>query len=112
MHAGRSPYLEEGLRLFREGDYFMAHEVWEEHWVEVEDAQRDFFQGLIHVAVGMHHERRGNHRGAVLQFSKALKRLQASTDEVDGVDVAALRVHLGDAVTRIDRGDAITAPPL
>ena len=43
----RSPYLVEGIRLFRAGEYFLAHETLEEHWAEAPASERPFLQGLF-----------------------------------------------------------------
>jgi molybdopterin converting factor small subunit len=110
--GARTPYLDEGIKLFNEGDYFMSHETLEEHWVEAEESERDFFQGLIHLAVGFHHYERGNHGGAKSQFAKGLRRLSGYPDQHEGVDVGAIRSFLEEAPGRIDRGEPLTPPPL
>lgn len=110
--ARRSPYLQEGLRLFEEGDYFLAHETLEEHWLEVEAAERDFFQGLIHLAVGFLHYRRDNRKGADLQFRKARLRLASYPDLHQGIDLAGLRVFLEEAPELLERGEPLDPPNL
>ena len=108
----RSPYLVEGIRLFREGEYFLAHETLEEHWAEADPAERPFLQGLIQLATGFHHLVRGNLTGARLQFAKARARLDAYPDLHDGVDVAGIRAFLDDAAGRLETGEPISPPPL
>ena len=44
-------HLERGIRLLREGAYFEAHEELELAWRAAAPAERDFYQGLVHVAV-------------------------------------------------------------
>lgn len=101
LDAG-SPYLVEGLRLFREGQYFLAHETLEELWAEAPGPERPFLQGLIQLATGFHHLVRGNLAGAALQFGKARARLDGYPSPHLGVDVAAARSFLDDARTRLD----------
>ena len=108
----RSPYLVEGIRLFREGEYFLAHETLEEHWAEADPAERPFLQGLIQLATGFHHLVRGNRNGARLQFTKSRRRLDGYPDRHEGVDVAGIRAFLDDALGRIDRAEPITPPEL
>ena len=43
--------LQGGLALIRAGRYFEAHEVLEHEWRDAAPQERDFLQGLIHVAV-------------------------------------------------------------
>jgi molybdopterin converting factor small subunit len=110
--GGRSPYLDEGIRLFNEGNYFLAHETLEEHWIEVEDSERDFYQGLIHVAVGFHHYERGNTNGARIQFHKALRRLSGYPDNHHGVDVGSLRAFLEKAPDLMEANEELQPPRL
>jgi uncharacterized protein len=52
-------------RLIDEGRPFHAHEVFEAVWKSGPDDERDLWQGLAQIAVGLTHARRGNSRGAV-----------------------------------------------
>lgn len=45
----------EGIESFNEARFFEAHEVWEEIWRSDQPEPREFFQGLIQIAVGFHH---------------------------------------------------------
>jgi len=102
----------EGIRLFREGEYFLAHETLEEHWVEADPAERPFLQGLIQLATGFHHLVRGNVTGARLQFTKARSRLDGYPATHEGVDVGGIRAFLDDALGRLNRGEPISPPEL
>jgi hypothetical protein len=108
----RSPYLDEGIRLFQEGEYFLAHETLEEHWIEAEPEERDFYQGLIHLAVGFHHLKRNKTKGASIQFRKALERLEGYPDQHHGVDLAHIRNFLREAPERLARREQLTPPEL
>jgi hypothetical protein len=50
--------------LFNAGDFFEAHEVWEDLWAESYGDLRRFYQGLIQAAVGLCHFGNGNLGGA------------------------------------------------
>ena len=84
----------EGLRLIREGRYFEAHEELEDEWRSAPAAERDFLQGLVHVAVAWHHAGRGNRNGAERQLAKARRRLAPYAPAHRGLDVAALLAGL------------------
>ena len=58
------PRYLEGIQLFNECEYFEAHDVWEELWQDYQGDSRKFYQGLIQVAVCLHHFGNGNIRGA------------------------------------------------
>jgi predicted metal-dependent hydrolase len=82
--------LEGGLELMRRGEYFAAHEVLEDVWRAAEPAERDFYQGLVHVAVAWYQAGRGNRVGCERQLEKAVRRLGPYAPEHRGVDVTAL----------------------
>jgi uncharacterized protein len=82
--------LERGLDLARAGEYFAAHEALEDAWRAAEPAEKDFFQGLVHVVVAWYQAGRGNEVGCTRQLEKAARRLGPFAPEHRGVDVAAL----------------------
>jgi uncharacterized protein len=93
--AGRlSADLEHGLQLIAEGKYFEAHEVLEDAWRAAERSERDFFQGLVHVAVAWYQAGRGNRVGCERQLEKAVRRLAPFAPEHRAVDLAGLLPQL------------------
>ncbi len=60
----RDPRFLEGIRCFNHRAFFEAHEVWEDIWRDEEGPARRFYQGLIQLAVCLHHFGNGNTRGA------------------------------------------------
>lgn len=93
MATSRSPSeprLARGLELIRSGELFAAHEVLEDAWRAAEPAERDFYQGLVHVAVAWYQAGRGNRVGCERQLAKAARRLAPYAPAHRGLDVAAL----------------------
>ena len=82
--------LERGIDLIRAGAYFEAHEELEDEWREAPESERDFLQGLVHVAVAWYQAGRGNHPGCERQLDKAARRLSPFAPEHRGVDVDRL----------------------
>jgi predicted metal-dependent hydrolase len=80
--------LAEGLEQIHRGEYFEAHESLEDAWRAAEAAEKDFFQGLVHVAVAWYQAGRGNRVGCERQLEKAVRRLTPFEPEHRGVDVA------------------------
>jgi len=62
--TAHDPRYLEGIEHFNKCDFFEAHEVWEELWADTQGPPRRFYQGLIQVAVCLHHFGNGNIRGA------------------------------------------------
>ena len=101
--------LERGLELIREGAYFEAHEELEDEWRTAPEAERDFLQGLVHVAVAWHHAARGNRPGCERQLEKAERRLGPYRPEHRGVDVASVLDQVSTARERVT-GDSLDLP--
>ena len=82
--------LARGLDLIRRGEYFAAHEELEVAWRAAPAEERDFYQGLVHVAVAWYQAGRGNRVGCERQLAKAQRRLAPFAPDHRGVDVGAL----------------------
>ncbi len=65
-----------GVRRFNAGEYFEAHEAWEDHWGLGPPAERALTLGLIKAAVALHHLRNGNDHGWTWQVGKAIALLR------------------------------------
>jgi predicted metal-dependent hydrolase len=64
--------------------------VLEDVWRAAAPKERDFFQGLVHVAVAWYQAGRGNRVGCERQLEKAARRLGPYGPAHRGVDVAGL----------------------
>ncbi|MBA2331666.1 MAG: DUF309 domain-containing protein [Actinobacteria bacterium] len=96
--------LAEGIELIRAGDYFAAHEALETDWHAAPAAERDFLQGLVHVAVAWYQAGRGNRVGCGRQLEKATRRLGAYAPAPRGVDVARLLDSVAAARAVVESG--------
>ena len=67
--------LERGRAAFNRGEFFAAHELWEEAWHQLEGAERVLLQGLIQIAAGLHHLQQGRPRPAGRLLAKGLEKL-------------------------------------
>jgi uncharacterized protein len=97
--------LSEGLALIRAGAYFDAHEELEDEWRDAPAGERDFLQGLVHVAVAWLHAERGNRNGCERQLEKAARRLGPYAPAHRGVDVATVLEDVERARTLVAAGD-------
>ena len=69
----------------------------EDVWRASEPLERDFYQGLVHVAVAWYQAGRGNEVGCERQLEKAARRLGPYAPTHRGLDVTALLVCVEDA---------------
>jgi hypothetical protein len=106
--------------LLRAGRPFHAHEVLEASWKSAPPDERDLWQGLAQIAVGLTHAHRGNARGAVTLLRRGADRVRAYRDAADasalgtaepagaggrpyGIDVAAVLAACDDLAARIEQ---------
>ncbi len=91
LSAEERSLYEKGVGEFNARLFFECHDTLEELWAGVRGPSRDFFQGLIQVAVGFHHIGNGNRVGAERLFGRALKRLEGYPDDYAGLALGELR---------------------
>jgi len=100
-----------GLEHIRAQRFFEAHEELELAWRAAAPEERDFYQGLVHVAVAWYQAGRGNTVGTTRQLEKGLRRLEPYEPEHRGVDVARVRRQLLDAQALMLAGSLELPPP-
>jgi uncharacterized protein len=96
--------LAEGLRLYQEGEFFAAHEAWESVWLESQEPEKMFLQGLIQVTAAFHHLQRNNPLGTALLLKAALGRLERYPAHFGGISVDVLRDDIREWLLVLDAG--------
>ncbi len=102
-----------GLEHFNRGEFFEAHEVWEELWHTAQGAYHPFIQGLIQTAVAMHHAGNENWRGTRKLMAGALNYLKKGVSASHTIDVDALQDAILDfeiALQKKLQGEKIELP--
>lgn len=109
-------------RLLREGRPFHAHEVLEASWKTGPAGERDLWQGLAQIAVGLTHAHRGNARGAVTLLRRGAQRVHAYQGHGEGgargesarpfgMNLAAFLATAESLAARIERDGLTGLPP-
>lgn len=102
--------LDEAQRLLDEERPFHAHEVLEARWKSCPPDERDLWQGLAQLAVGLTHIRRGNQAGARTLLARTVARIDGYRTESGlgpyGIDIAGLVQWCDSALAQ-----ATPAPP-
>ena len=101
----------EGLEHLRAGRWFEAHEELELAWRAAAPEERDFYQGLVHVAVAWYQAGRGRPVATASQLEKAQRRLAAFDPTHRGVDVASVLAQVERARTVVAGGSLELDPP-
>ena len=73
--AGLDARLAPGRAAFNRGEFFAAHELWEDVWRGLAGDERAFAQGLIQIAAGLHHLQRGRPRPAARLLARGARKL-------------------------------------
>lgn len=91
-HCNESPpgQLLLAIRQFNERQWFECHETLEDLWLGEEGETRDFFQGILQIAVALHHWRNGNYGGAISLLTGGVAYLGRVPDACMWVDVARI----------------------
>lgn len=84
------PLYLRGAAYFNEFEFFEAHDIWEELWSDYSGDSRRFFQGLIQVAVCLHHFNNGNTRGARKLYHGSREYLKDYLPQHLGLDLQRL----------------------
>jgi uncharacterized protein len=102
--------FQHGLELLNQGSYFHAHDVLEEVWREVRGEDRLFYQGVVQVAIAMHHFSKSNMIGAQSVLAKARRNLDPYPATFGGIDLGDLRFQLAQWDAAMADGGPYPAP--
>src|SRR6266702_6392305 len=105
-----SDRVREGIKLFNSAEFFEAHEVLEDVWCAAPAAEKRFLQGLIQVAVALHHHSKENRVGARSLLARARRNLSGYPDEFGGINLKPLMESL--ALWQEALEDGRPTPPL
>jgi uncharacterized protein len=106
--------LAEAQRLLDLGRPFHAHEVLEGTWKAAPAHERDLWQGLAQLAVGVTHLARGNRSGAATLLRRGAGRIEGYADQPYDIDVAALVAFARRTADSLQSGNEpdLAMPPL
>lgn len=93
-----------GIAHFNAGEFFEAHEVWEELWLVAREPEKTFLQGLIQVAAAFHHHVRENARGATSLLAAGIAKLQGFPEDHRGIAVSDFRAEAKSWLEEIEAG--------
>jgi uncharacterized protein len=105
--------LAEAQRLLEADRPFHAHEVLEGTWKSAPPGERDLWQGLAQIAVGITHLRRGNPTGARSLLARGSARIASYAESPPyRIDIDGLLTFTRDVIARLaDDPDLRTIDP-
>jgi hypothetical protein len=120
----RAAKMRAGRAAFNRGEFFAAHERWEELWLDLRSptggppSLRQRVQGLIQIAAGLHHLQGGRRRPATTLLRRGLAKLTAVHETpIAGANlwpaaaVTKLCRDLTRFITQLEDGDAVPPDP-
>ena len=85
-----APSFEQGIAQFNQQEFYACHDTLEAVWVEADEADQRFYQGILQLAVGCYHLSNDNLRGAIILLGEAVRRLCDYQPDYEGINVELL----------------------
>lgn len=101
----------EGIRLFNAEEFFEAHEVLEDVWRASSGREKKFLQGLIQLAVALHHHSKGNLRGARSLLARSARNLRGYPDGFLGIGLSQLLLDISECERALEINEPLPPPP-
>ncbi|MGH3550978.1 MAG: DUF309 domain-containing protein [Pseudonocardiaceae bacterium] len=99
--------VRQAQRLIDDGYPFQAHEVFEGVWKATSGQDRELWQGLAQLAVGLTHAQRGNPKGAAALLRRGADRIDPyAAEPPHGLDIVGVAAHARRLAARIE-GDGL-----
>jgi uncharacterized protein len=97
--------FQRGISHFNAGEFFEAHEVWEEIWLEETEPEKTFLQGIIQIAAAFHHYCRENTDGTETLLAAGIVKLSRFPAEHRGLAIGELCSVAKQWARNIGRGE-------
>lgn len=92
--------LGRGIDEFNAGNFFTAHEIWEELWLETVGPEKLLLQGLVQVAAGYAKVETRQRNGALKLLTRGVEKLRQSPWASSGL---ALEAFVDGVTADVDR---------
>lgn len=80
----------QGVEEFNQQNFYSCHDILEALWIDAEEVDKRFYQGVLQIAVGCYHLGNFNWRGAVILLGEGISRLTSYEPEYQTIDVSEL----------------------
>lgn len=100
------------FRLFNRREFFEAHEVLEDLWSVEVPPLKQYYKGLIQMAVAICHWERGNSSGARKLYRSASAYLAPYPDHFEGFDLGTFRGEMAAAFAPLLAAETTAAPAI
>lgn len=67
----------QGVEQFNQGQFYACHDTLEAIWIEAPQSKKNFYQGILQIAVALYHLSNRNWRGCVILMGEGMNRLRS-----------------------------------
>lgn len=79
-----------GIKQFNQQNFYACHDTLEAVWLEADPCEKNFYQGILQIAVAHYHLSNQNWRGAVILLGEGVRRLKGFRPNHQEVDTESL----------------------
>lgn len=80
----------QGVEQFNQQEFYACHDTLEAIWINAPPSDKNFFQGILQIAVALYHLGNLNWRGAVILMGEGISRLSNYPANYGEIDVEQL----------------------
>ncbi|BAU64453.1 hypothetical protein STA3757_18250 [Stanieria sp. NIES-3757] len=80
----------QAIEQFNQQQFYACHDTLEALWLEAVEPDKNFYQGILQIAVACYHLGNQNWRGAVILLGEGVKRLSNYQPIYEEIDVTSL----------------------
>lgn len=80
----------QAIEQFNQQQFYACHDTLEALWLEAVEPDKNFYQGILQIAVACYHLGNQNWRGAVILLGEGIKRLSNYQPIYEEIDVTSL----------------------
>jgi len=84
------PRLQRGVAAFNAGNFFEAHEIWEDLWGETVGQEKLLLQGLVQIAAGYAKVESTLRAGALKLLTRGLEHIRPFLPAASGLSLFAM----------------------
>ena len=85
-----SPEFWQGIEPFNQEEFYDCHDTLEAIWMDAIATEKNFYQGILQIAVACYHLGNYNWRGTVTLLGEGVRRLSYFQPSYADIDVSAL----------------------
>jgi uncharacterized protein len=95
-----------GVNQFNQQQFYDCHDTLEAVWIEAEPGEKNFYQGILQIAVAIYHLGNQNRRGAMILMGEGLNRLRSYSPSYATVDVERLMIDTSALLRHVQQSEA------